>query len=282
MKSGGLGAGDGVVGGEDAGALDRTDVCQPAILLTSLAVLEALSARGLLDRSRVTAVAGLSLGEYSALAWAGALDVSAAVRLVRLRGEAMQRASDDHPSGMLSLVGATEESAAALCDAARGDGVLVPANYLAPKQVAISGTTAALERAAGLAREHGVRKAVPLSVAGAFHSPCMDSAASVLAEALDDTEIRVPSTPVVMNVTGEPTTDPDTIRDLLKRQVTSPVRWQASMEHLLAQGVTRFLEPAPARQLTNMLRRYDTETEVAAATTADDLTGFSAWPGQES
>ncbi len=269
------------IAGGDAAALDRTDVCQPAILLTSLAVLEALAARKLLDRDAVTAVAGLSLGEYSALAWAGALDLEAAVKLVRLRGEAMQRASEANPSGMLSLVGATAESAAALCDAARGEGVLVAANYLAPHQIAISGTTAALERAAGLAREHGVRKAVPLSVAGAFHSPCMESAAVALAEALDATEVRTPSTPVVMNVTGEPTTDPDTIRALLKRQVTSPVRWQASMDYLLAQGVRRFLEPAPGRQLTNMLRRYDTETEVAATTTAADLDAFAGWPGEE-
>lgn len=268
-----------VIAGDDAAALDRTDVCQPAILMTSLAAMAALEARGLVDRGAVSGVAGLSLGEYSALAWAGALSTVDAIRLVRLRGEAMQAASDAHPSGMLSLVGATDETAAALCDAARGDDVLVVANLLAPKQVAIAGSLAALDRAEGLLREHRIRKAVRLSVAGAFHSPCMEPAAAALSDALDSTSISAPSIPVVMNVTGEPTTDPDTIRDLLRRQVTSPVRWQASMETLLASGSRAFLEPAPGRQLTNMLRRYDQETTVAHCSTAEDLAAFSAWPG---
>lgn len=271
-----------VIGGDDAAALDRTDVCQPAILMTSLAVMAALESRGLVARGAVDAVAGLSLGEYSALAWAGALSTTDAIRLVRLRGEAMQAASDSHPSGMLSLVGATEESAAALCDSARGDDVLVVANLLAPKQVAIAGSTAALDRAEGLLREHRIRKAVRLSVAGAFHSPCMEPAAAALSEALDATEITEPSVPVVMNVTGEPTSDPDTIRDLLRRQVTSPVRWQASTETLLSTGSRAFLEPAPGRQLTNMLRRYDVETTAAYCSTADDLATFSPWPGDPS
>ncbi len=268
-----------VIGGTDAAALDRTDVCQPAILMTSLATLAALESRGLVQRDRVTAVAGLSLGEYSALAWAGALSTIDAIKLVRLRGEAMQAASEAHPSGMISLVGATDESAAALCDEARGNDVLVVANLLAPKQIAIAGSNAALDRAEGLLRAHGIRKAVRLSVAGAFHSPCMEPAAATLAAALDDTAVTTPSIPVVMNVTGEATTDPNTIRDLLRKQVTSPVRWQASMEALLNQGSRAFLEPAPGRQLTNMLRRYDHDTAVAHCSTADDLAEFTAWPG---
>lgn len=271
-----------IIGGDDKAALDRTDVCQPAILVTSLAVMAALEARELLDADAVGACAGLSLGEYTALTWAGALEPADAVRLVRTRGEAMQKASDENPSGMLSLVGATPEAAQAVCDAARGDDVLVAANLLAPGQVAIAGSHAALERAGGILREHKIRKAVPLSVAGAFHSPCMASAASALAEALDATTLRAPRVPVVMNVTGEPTRDPDTIRDLLRRQITSPVLWQASMERLLADGATRFLEPAPGKQLTNMLRRYDAETTVATCGTAEDLADFTRWPGASS
>ena len=131
-----------VIGGDDAGALDRTDVCQSAILVTSLAILAAAEARGLLDPKGVSAAAGLSLGEYTALTWAGALELSDAVRLVAVRGRAMQQASEERPSGMLSLVGATPEAAAALCDASRGDGVLVVANLLAHGPRARCATTA--------------------------------------------------------------------------------------------------------------------------------------------
>jgi [acyl-carrier-protein] S-malonyltransferase len=267
-----------ILAGDDAAALDRTDVCQPAILATSLAAMAALEARGLVRRDRVVAVAGLSLGEYTALAWADALPPDAALRLVRLRGQAMQRASEERPSGMLSLVGATPESAAALCEEAAGDGVLVVANLLAPGQVAIAGTRDALERARQSLKSHRIRKAVPLSVAGAFHSPCMESAAAALAEALDATSIIEPRVPVVMNVSAEPTRDPDQIRELLRRQITAPVRWQASMEALFATGCDQFLEPAPGRQLTNMLKRYDRPTAAATCAGAEELAGFTSWP----
>jgi len=268
-----------VIGGSDRAALDRTDVCQPAILVTSLAVMAGLTARGLLDADRVDACAGLSLGEYSALTWAGALELEDAIRLVQARGSAMQAASDERSSGMLSLVGATPEAAEALCDAARGDGVLVLANLLAPGQIAIAGTSDAIERAQAMCREHGIRKAVPLAVAGAFHSPCMESAGSALADALSETTITEPRIPVVLNVSGEACRDPDTIAELLRRQVTAPVRWQSCMETLLGMGITRFFEPAPGRQLTNMLRRYDNETTTATCESVAELTALSCWPG---
>lgn len=271
-----------IIGGDDKGALDRTDVCQPAILMTSLAVMAALEARGLLDAAAVGACAGLSLGEYSALTWSGALQLEDAVRLVRARGEAMQAASDERPSGMLSLVGATRESAEAVVEAARGDGVLVLANLLAPGQIAIAGTTEALDRAAEILREHKIRKGVRLAVAGAFHSPCMESAQARLAEALEATTISEPRLPVVLNVTGAPTRDPAEIAEALRRQVVAPVLWQASMESLLADGLTDFLEPAPGKQLTNMLRRYDAETTVTTVGTADELASAAAWPAATS
>jgi len=268
-----------ILAGGDAAALDRTDVCQPAILAVSMAALEAARARGLLDEAAVTAVAGLSLGEYTALTWAGALGLSEALRLVRLRGQAMQRASEERPSGMLSLVGATPEQAAELCEAARGEGVLVVANLLAPGQVAVAGTLDALERAQGGLKAAGIRKAVPLAVAGAFHSPCMRSAADALAEALDAATFHAPRVPVVMNVTGQACRDPAQVRELLKRQVTSPVLWQRSIEALFALGCTRFLEPAPGRQLTNMLKRWDTPTQVATCGTSAELDALARWPG---
>lgn len=270
----------GLIAGGDRAALDRTDVCQPAILVTSLAAMAALEERGRLDRVGVAGAAGLSLGEYSALAWAGALSLEDAVRLVRLRGQAMQRASEERPSGMLSLVGADEETAAALCHAARGDGVLVVANLLAPGQVAISGTLDAIERAEGLLREHGVRKGVRLPVAGAFHSPCMASAEEDVGRALDEVALKPPSLPVHMNVSAEPAVDVAELRELLRRQLTSPVLWQATMEALLARGVRAVLEPAPGRQLTNMLRRYrGVEVRVTTCGDAAELEEAPAWPG---
>ncbi|MFT7462252.1 MAG: [acyl-carrier-protein] S-malonyltransferase [Pseudohongiellaceae bacterium] len=268
-----------VIGGADKAALDRTDVCQPAILVTSLAVMAGLTARGLLNTERVAACAGLSLGEYSALAWAGALSLEDAIRLVRARGQAMQAASDENPSGMLSLVGASRESAEALVSASRGDGVLVLANMLAPGQIAIGGTTEALDGAQAACREHGIRKAVPLAVAGAFHSPCMDSAAASLGKALDATTFTKPRIPVVLNVTGQASQDPGVIADALRRQISSPVLWQASMETLFAMGVSDFFEPAPGRQLTNMLRRYEVETKTGACGNADDFSSMACWPG---
>jgi [acyl-carrier-protein] S-malonyltransferase len=182
---------------------------------------------------------------------------------------------------MLSLVGADEAVARELCDKARGDGVLVVANLLAPGQVAIAGSKDALDRALALvaAKAVAVRKAVPLTVAGAFHSPCMESAAAALGRALDAAPLRAPRVPVVMNVTGEPCSDPAQIRELLRRQITSPVRWQASMQRLFALGCTRFLEPEPGKQLTNMLKRYEVQVEVATCGSAAELDALAAWPG---
>lgn len=268
-----------ILGGTDAAALDRTDVCQPAILAVSLAAMAALERRGLIRREGIAGVAGLSLGEYSALAWAGALTPEAALKLVRLRGQAMQRASQERPSGMLSLVGATEETARALCAEAAGDGVLVVANLLGPNQIAISGTKDALERAQGLLAKHKIRKAVPLAVAGAFHSPCMASAATALAEALAQTEIGRPRVPVVMNVSAQATDDPARIRELLNAQLTAPVKWHASVTTLLDLGCESVLEPAPNRQLTNMLKRGERPVTVTTCANADELSAFQAWPG---
>jgi [acyl-carrier-protein] S-malonyltransferase len=193
----------------------------------------------------------------------------------------MQRASDERPSGMLSLVGATEATAQALCVEAAGDGVLVVANLLGPSQIAISGTRDALERAQGLLAKHKIRKAVPLPVAGAFHSPCMASAATALAEALARTEIVRPAVPVVLNVSAEPTDDPARIREGLRRQLTAPVRWHASVAALLERGAESVLEPAPGRQLTNLVKRGDQPVAVATCANADELSAFTPWPARQ-
>ena len=171
--------------------LAKTNVCQPAILTCSAAIVAAMEERGVLDRSSFSYAAGLSLGEYTALWFAGALSFEDAVRLVRVRGEAMQMASDRSPSSMASLLGATEAKAEQICNAFRGDDVLVPANHLAPGNVVVSGSREAIARVAKGAREHGVRRAVVLKVAGAFHSPLMEPAGPLLEQALGGPHFRV-------------------------------------------------------------------------------------------
>ncbi len=235
--------------------LEATDICQPAIFATSAAVVEALRAERGLRTEDFTATAGLSLGEYTALWFAGALALDDALRLVRRRGEAMQRASEEHPSGMLSLLGATREQAAALARAGAEAGVLVPANYLAPGSIALSGARAALDLAEARAREFDIRRTVRLKVAGAFHSPLMASATETLRAALAEVEIRPPRIAFAANVTGDLVSDPEEIRRHLADQVTRPVLWEETVRRFVALGVETLVEPAPGGVLTGLLRK---------------------------
>ncbi len=248
----------------------RTDVAQPGIFTTSVAILRVLAERGL-DLEQVPLTAGLSLGEYTALWCAGALDFADALRLVRLRGEAMQDASEASPSGMMSLMGAEEEQADALAEVGSRVGICQVANLNAPGQIILSGELPALDAAEAAAREHGVRRVRRLKVAGAFHSECMRPAADRLASALAEVEIRPPRLPVISNVTAGPVGGPDEIRDLLARQVCSPVLWERSMRHALAEGVTRYLEPGPGTILAGILRKIDPEAQVHGAATPGSL-----------
>ncbi len=250
-----------------ADTLNRTDVSQPAIFTASVACL-----RGWLDSENrtirelgVVATAGLSLGEYTALHLADALGFADGLRLVALRGRAMQEAAEAVDSSMVALIGADEESANAVCDKARAGDILVPANFNAPGQVVISGSAGACARAEKIATEMGLR-ATRLSVAGAFHSPIMAPAAERLAEALAATQINAPSCTVMSNVTAEPhTSDPDDIRQRLVDQLTSPVRWSACCEHLVRNfGDASFHELAPGKTLAGMMRRISRETPVAS------------------
>ncbi|MBI5366131.1 MAG: ACP S-malonyltransferase [Planctomycetes bacterium] len=230
--------------------LNRTDVSQPAILAMSLAVLEALRERGKLPAAQ--AAAGLSLGEYTALVAAGALTLEDGVRLVRRRGEFMQMACELEPSGMASILGLDRAQVEAACAAARAQGVVVAANLLGPGQIAISGAAAALAAACAKAKELGAKRAIPLRVAGAFHSPLMAPAADRLRAELDRTEIRAPRIPVVTNVGAAPVSDPAELRAALGRQITSPVLWEDSMRRLGATGFTSFLEIGPGRTLSGL------------------------------
>jgi [acyl-carrier-protein] S-malonyltransferase len=254
-----------------AETLNRTDVSQPAIYTTSVACWRALLAswnRGH-GETPIAAAAGLSLGEYTALHIAGAFSFLDGLQLVTLRGRAMQEAAEAVPSGMLALIGADEPTAQAVCDAARGTDILVCANFNAPGQVVLSGSRAAIERAAKVAADKGLR-AAPLPVAGAFHSPIMAPAAARLREALAGATIRDPRCPVVSNVTARVhqaapgRTMADGIRRALVDQLTSPVRWEQSCRTLIATAPAgaEYHELAPGVTLAGLMRRIDKPTKV--------------------
>lgn len=256
-------------GGEE---VNRTDVAQPGIFTTSVAIVRVLEAGGL-DVAAAPMTAGLSLGEYTALWCAGALEFADGLRLVRLRGEAMQDASQRIPSGMTSLTGATEEQAEALAALGAEKGICQVANFNAPGQIIVSGEIAALEHLEAIAREHGVRRTRRLVVAGGFHSECMRPAADRLAAALTEVEFQRPRISVVSNVTALPVEDPQAIREQLARQVCAPVLWERSMRWILGQGVRTFVEPGPGTILAGILRKIDGEAVVRSAATPQDVAG---------
>lgn len=249
--------------------LNRTDVSQPAIYTVGVACWHGLCAEmGYAPgEAPLGCAAGLSLGEYTALCVAGALGFEDGLKLVALRGRAMQEAAEARPSGMVALIGAEEQQAQDLCAAVLeelGEGeVLVPANFNAPGQVVVSGTVAACDRAESLAADRGL-KASRLSVAGAFHSPIMARAAERLRAALSVVEIRRPRCPVLSNVTGEPhKDDPDSIRERLVEQLTKPVRWADNGAWMVRHAQPLDVhELAPGRTLAGLMRRIDRGTKV--------------------
>ena len=252
--------------------VNRTDVAQPGIFTTSVAVVRVLESRGF-DRAQSALVAGLSLGEYTALWAADSLSFEDGLRLVRLRGEAMQDASRAIPSSMVSLMGATEEQAHTLAKVGAAHGICQVANLNAPGQVIVSGEIRALDALEAAAKDHGVRRTRRLVVAGGFHSECMRPAADRLAAALREIEIRAPRVPFVSNVTGAPTTSPADIRRQLADQVCASVLWEKRMRHALAQGIRRFIEPAPGTVLAGILGKIDETAVVRAAAKPSDLEG---------
>jgi len=246
--------------------LTRTDVCQPAILATSAACLAAAEEEGRLDRNDVGAALGLSLGEYTALYAAGALSLEDALRLVHLRGSAMQEASDDPPSGMTSILGASREEAEEICAAAEHDGgVCGVANLNAPGHVVISGDKEALDRAEAIAAARGFRRAIRLDVAGAFHSPLMEPARARLEEAIAACTFRTALFPVYGNVDAMPTTDPEKLRANLVRQLTAPVLFADSIRRAMEDGVSSFVELSPGRVLTGLVKKQDRAFPLTAA-----------------
>lgn len=247
----------GLCRGGPADWLHTTAVSQPAILVTSLAALEVLRARDAAPLTAAPLTAGLSLGEYTALVFAGAIGFDDAVRVVAERGQAMQDCAEASPGGMVAVLGLERDAVAALCDACRGDGVLQIANVLCPGNIVVSGTLDACGRLEAAAPQAGAMKCVRLQVAGAFHTPLMQPAVERLAAALAVAEIRPPRIPVVSNVDAGPHTDPDEIRSLLARQVVGVVEWHASVAYILSTGVRTAWEVGPGRVLRGLLKRID-------------------------
>lgn len=239
-----------------AAELDSTVRSQPALFVCGLAAVEVLRAADPQRVAECQAAAGLSLGEYTAMTFAGALDFESALRVVQRRGEAMQAASDAAPSGMVSILGMEVSAVERLCEEARRPGeVLQIANYLCPGNVVISGAEAACRRAVDRVATQAAARAVPLAVAGAFHTRLMQPAVEALAAALADVPLARPRIPVVSNVDARPHDDPGEIRELLIQQVVSPVRWEESLRHLLEQGCDVFYEVGPGRVLRGLLKR---------------------------
>ena len=238
--------------------LDQTRYAQPALFTVGIAAAEVLRAT---DPSRLTnvgAVAGLSLGEYTAVCFAGGLSFENALRLVNIRGDAMQDAADAVDSSMASVLGMPLDDLQSLCDSVRRDDeILQPANLLCPGNIAVSGHRSAIERLIPAATDAGAMKVVPLSVAGAFHTPIMQPAVARLTEALADMPIADTSMPVYSNVDAKPHTSAAEIRDLLARQVVSPVRWEDSVTAMIDDGVAKFEELGCGRVLRGTLKRIN-------------------------
>jgi [acyl-carrier-protein] S-malonyltransferase len=250
--------------------LNQTDVSQPAIYVTGVACFRAAEAAGVISAEEVSAYAGLSLGEYTALHLGGAFSFEDGLRLVAARGKHMQEAAVATPSGMVSIMGADEAAAHQLCERSAQGEVLVPANFNAPGQIVVSGAIAACERVTKAAEAAGF-KAVPLRVAGAFHSPLMQRGADRMGAELARVEMRAPRTTVYANVTAQPHADVASMKRLLVDQIVKPVRWEQTMQQLAQQPDARFVELAPGRVLTGLLKKINRRLPVESLAGADAL-----------
>lgn len=254
-----------VCAGGPADKLNATDVSQPAIFVASLAALEQLKATQPDALTDVVAAAGLSLGEYTALVFAGALSVEDGLKVVQIRGRAMQDAAESTPSGMIAVIGLDVPEVEALVIEAKAAGKIEVANYLCPGNTVVSGSAAALEKFEEIGREKNLRLA-RLAVAGAFHTDIMRPADAILADALAGVTVTAPRIPVWSNVDAQPHTDPATIRELLVKQVVSPVRWEDTLRGLEAAGVRRYYEIGPGRVLAGLMKRVNRKADFVNVT----------------
>ncbi len=235
--------------------LKQTYITQPAIFVHSVAVVRLLKEKNIVPDG----VAGHSLGEYSALVAAGSLDFEDGLRLVQRRGELMQQAGKEKPGTMAALIGLTAEQVYEICDKLKNEGVVQPANFNSPGQIAISGDVDTVKKAIELAKEAGAKKAVELVVSGAFHSPLMAEAQSGLKEALDTVTIKDAQVPLYSNVEARPVQNAEEIRELLFRQLTHPVRWQEIIENMIGDDFSLFYEAGPGKVLKGLQKRINRE-----------------------
>ncbi len=245
--------------------LRRTQNTQPAIFLHSVILA------GLLKDAKPMMAAGHSLGEYSALVCAGALPFEEGLRLVRLRGELMQRAGEEQPGTMAAIVGLDATVVEEICAEAGAAGVVQPANFNSPGQVVVSGSVEGVRRAIEIAKARRAKMAKELIVSGAFHSPLMKSAVEGLRSAIAEASIADAAIPVYANVTAGPVKDARQIRDLLNRQLLSPVRWEESVRSMVYGGATKFVEVGPGKVLQGLIRRIDPNIEVSGIETLQDM-----------
>lgn len=259
----------------DIETLTLTQNAQPALMATSLAAMRALEAEGLgIDKAAF--VAGHSLGEYSALAAAGAISVADTARLLRTRGLAMQSAVPVGEGAMAAILGLDLEAVRAVADEAAQGEVCQAANDNDPTQVVVSGAKAAVERAAEIAKEKGAKRAVMLPVSAPFHCALMQPAADAMAEALAGVEINSPAVPLIANVRADAVTDADEIRQLLVEQVTGSVRWRESVQAMAAKGVTEFWEIGAGKALSGMIRKIDRSLASRQAGSPEDVQALAA------
>ena len=238
--------------------LDETEFCQPALFVVGMAAVTVLLDEQPRLSDSIKAVAGLSLGEYTAVCFAGGMTFEDAVMLVKHRGEAMQAASNAVESGMASVLGLDLQQVDSVCHSARqGDEVLQPANLLCPGNIAISGHLSAIDRVEPLAKEAGAMKVVPLSVAGAFHTSLMQSAVNRLEKAIASIEMKDTRIPVYSNVDAKPHSAAAEIKSLLGRQVVNPVLWESSLSGMMSDGVEGFIEAGTGRVLRGTLKRIN-------------------------
>lgn len=257
-------------------ALTLTENAQPALMAVSMAVMRVLEAeKGFSLKDRVTFVAGHSLGEYSALAAAGAFSIADAARLLKLRGQAMQKAVPVGKGAMAALLGVGIDAAQKVAaEAAQGD-VCQVANDNEPTQVVLSGDKSAIDRVAEIGKAHGVRRAVPLPVSAPFHCALMQPAADAMADALGKVTVNTPVVPVIANVLAQPISDPDAIRRSLVEQVTGTVRWRECVAYMAANGITDFYEIGAGKVLAGLVKRTAGTVNATSIGTPADMD--AAW-----
>ena len=237
--------------------LKKTEVTQPSIFIHSVAALKTINGIG------SEMVAGHSLGEFSALVANGVLSFDDGLKLVAARANAMQEACDANPSSMAAILGLADEKVEEIC--ASIDGIVVPANYNCPGQLVISGETAAVELACEKMKEAGAKRALMLAVNGAFHSPLMQPAQVKLAAAIEQTKFRTPMIPVYQNIATKAVTDQEEIKQNLIKQLTGPVKWTQSVQHMIKDGANTFIEVGPGKTLQGLIKKISSEVTVSSA-----------------